>query len=756
MNTPYWVGEFFKVLLGYLLVGFAWPSFVFAKRLRAKTPIYKFAFCVVVQEVLVNTVVLGLGLLHILNDWTVRIFFYGVPLFVLIRRLNLTEDRAQQLMQAFPVARGKQVLVRLRRRAASWVYRVRRAARGHWLEYLLLAAAAGYALIYFSYGALQLHSYGFSDQYVHHSWIYGLKQGEIFLDGIYPESMHCMIYAVNALFGVRLYSIVLFFGGIQSVVFILAIYCLCRELFTSRYTPFFVLAPYLLLRTGSGSTEFGLTRLQCALPMEFGLAPGLFCVLFLLRYLRSAPKPHGKGRFAHCFFGTDLFLFAMALAAATAAHFYAVIIAFFLCAAVALFHLRKIFSRERFVPLVAAVLCAVLLAAAPMLGALAQGKRFQASMGWALSVMEGTAGESRYKEESVVEPMPRLEGRSFAEQIRLSAKWVGSTFYYICSRLIGENIGHFLLILIPILLACFLFFGLLLRRRQCTLNMWLRQRGAGEHGRANYGILLLMGLLLYAVYAAPYFNLPEIVSGARLGNTIWAVAFMITAIPIDAALLLLGGWVKAAGLRAVAAAALGALCAFCCSEEHYHGYPSYELSRYPADVALINQIMETYEPDTYTVVSPTDGLYQIIEHGRHEEAVDFVQGIEEGRYFLPTEYVFLFVEKVTFHYGDRYYFTGPRWLAMERAQPEEDITFSELSWEAAARELPHQNNPFDYYRNLECRTTIESRLYYWCQSFQKLYPNEMHVYYEDDRFVCYAFRQEPESPFDLAIAYGES
>ena len=49
----------------------------------------------------------------------------------------------------------------------------------------------------------------------------------------------------------------------------------------------------------------------------------------------------------------------------------------------------------------------------------------------------------------------------------------------------------------------------------------------------------------------------------------------------------------------------------------------------------------------------------------------------------------------------------------------------------------------------------ESKVYYWCQHFAKLYPNEMTVYYEDEEFVCYYFRQEPHAPYDLAIGYEE-
>lgn len=78
--------------------------------------------------------------------------------------------------------------------------------KGRRIEYLTLGVIVVYGIIYFSYGTYVDHSYGFGDMYTHHSWIYGLMEGKIFSAGIYPEAMHCFIYAMRQLFGVRIYS----------------------------------------------------------------------------------------------------------------------------------------------------------------------------------------------------------------------------------------------------------------------------------------------------------------------------------------------------------------------------------------------------------------------------------------------------------------------------------------------------------------------------------------------------------------------
>ena len=211
-NTPYWVFEFLKVLCGYLLVGFLWPRFVFAGRLRGKSVIYQFGFCVSVQMVLINTVVRGLGLLHILNAWTVRTVFYGVPLAVLYRRLHITEEKVEDAFRVITFARSKLLLRRLGRATARRMKLLWRTVQAHPLDYLALGIVVVYALVYFSWGAFQNTSYGYGDQYVHHAWIQGLIQGEIFLDGVYPAGMHCMLYAIHTLLGVSLYNLLLFFG----------------------------------------------------------------------------------------------------------------------------------------------------------------------------------------------------------------------------------------------------------------------------------------------------------------------------------------------------------------------------------------------------------------------------------------------------------------------------------------------------------------------------------------------------------------
>ena len=58
IDTWYWMAEYGKVFFGYLFFMFIWPSSVFEGHLKEKSKAYRFSFCVTVQVVLANTVVL--------------------------------------------------------------------------------------------------------------------------------------------------------------------------------------------------------------------------------------------------------------------------------------------------------------------------------------------------------------------------------------------------------------------------------------------------------------------------------------------------------------------------------------------------------------------------------------------------------------------------------------------------------------------------------------------------------------------------
>ena len=41
----------------------------------------------------------------------------------------------------------------------------------------------------------------------------------------------------------------------------------------------------------------------------------------------------------------------------------------------------------------------------------------------------------------------------------------------------------------------------------------------------------------------------------------------------------------------------------------------------------------------------------------------------------------------------------------------------------------------------DARYILMSKMYYWAQRYQEIYPEDFTVYYEDDEFVCYKLVQ---------------
>ena len=176
-------------------------------------------------------------------------------------------------------------------------------------------------MIYISYGSFQIFSYGQYDTFVHHGWINKMTEGYIFPEGVYPEAMHCFIYCMNTLFGVRIYSILLFLQGIHVAVLLLSVYVFLRRVLYWRYSPLFVLMLFLTLDLTSLSFITNMSRLQNTLPQEFGLHTIFLSALYLVNYLYKGNISKKTVTGLKQFWNEDLFLLMVSMAAAAMIHF---------------------------------------------------------------------------------------------------------------------------------------------------------------------------------------------------------------------------------------------------------------------------------------------------------------------------------------------------------------------------------------------------------------------------------------------------
>ena len=168
---------------------------------------------------------------------------------------------------------------------------------------------------------------------------------------------------------------------------------------------------------------------------------------------------------------------------------------------------------------------------------------------------------------------------------------------------------------------------------------------------------------------------------------------------------------------------------------------------------------------TFTIVSPVDDLYHSIEYGFHEELVQFANDCVEKDYTLPTEYVFIFYEKRPLKYAQFNFFMGPSWIAEDKYCDFYDTDlgsrYPNYIRSTASPEIavgPFYKFPVSSksYKDWLTRTVLESRMLKWVDDFNNLYPNELHVYYEDENFICYYFRQNPACLYQLGFEIDDS
>ena len=651
MVTAYWMGEYAKVLIGYVLVMYLWPRVVFRGHLRGKSRVYQFGFCVTAQVLLLNTLVLGLGMLHILNRWTVNIILYGAFLLSAFWRVRFSDQGLKLIANVSEGSMGpKTVLLRAGGRLFQWgralPERVWRFARPHLGEYAALTVLLAFGMTYFSWGAFQDNSYGFGDIYIHHQWLYEMMDGTVFPDGVYPLAMHSVIYAMNAMFGVGIYSVLLFLQGIHVAAFLLSAYCLLRELFHWRYTPVLALALFLILRVENSDQVFAMSRLQWTIPQEFGLYNAFLCGLFLLRYIKSAQTVlTKKGRSRFCW-DENLLGFALALGASAAVHFYITIMAFFICLAVALIYARQVFVPKRVAPLAISVLCALLLSLSPMLAALGQGIPLQGSIHWAKGILDGTDNdegrtiEAREEIQRIVgaaAAVPEEEGRAESQTPPKPSVWkelsvrLGSLYRHGYGELYGTGGGIVLMALTVLWTALWALWRWGLSKAPEAFRRRIAVKNLHSRSFQGWPVLLLASLLLMLVYVAPYLGLPELVAGSRLCSTLHMLLLAVSLLGVDFLFTLLACWCRdqvlaAASLLGAAGVYAGSLALGC-----YHGFLYFELTRYNAAVLTTNSIINEFPAGSYTIVSTTDELYPVSQHGWHEELVEFVQkSREEG------------------------------------------------------------------------------------------------------------------------------
>ena len=178
-----------------------------------------------------------------------------------------------------------------------------------------------------------------------------------------------------------------------------------------------------------------------------------------------------------------------------------------------------------------------------------------------------------------------------------------------------------------------------------------------------------------------------------------------------------------------------------------------EAQEYNGNIICLECIMRENEDFTYTVVSANDETHMVAKNGYHYEVISFLkrlhefdggkfseakknlEDIDDGDIYIPTEKVYIFIEKI------------PKLGSMST----EGFEQSYVSEEGAAKRLITESSMAYMHEN---RWVCMSKMYYWAQEYQKLIPDDMRVYYEDANFICYEITQNVNHIYNLSIDYG--
>lgn len=778
MTGAYWILQFMAVGLCYAFVMFLWPLVVFRGAMRNKSRTARFAFCTCGMVLFINLAVLAAGLIpHALHGWIVCLLFYGI--FAASVWRQLTKDRKRRAGAAVLHLIGgtmgwKSFFLRvtggLKEALKYAAGKIKAFFHGHLVEYGIVLFLCAYAVLYFGWGAFDLRIYGFGDMYVHHSWIDGLLSGEIFSKGIYPEGMHTFIYLMHCVSGIRVYSILLFLAPIHSAVLVVSMWAFLKEIFHWKYSAALTVLLFLILEQDSINDIYSMSRIQWTIPQEFALFSEFLCGLFLIRLLKGKREKENR------------LLFGMAVAASFATHFYVTIMAVIVCAGIVLSRLPSFLGKGRWRKILITAVMAVVIPVIPMAGAFAEGRPLQGSLTWALEVMQGQNSDSdsnsngsRSEEsgtgvsasqttEETSAPVsqttehisaPAQESSAPASRTRHSGSGAPGRILTSLENnfetLYGSRKGKLFAAFTALIFVISLLYKLVSIRS-----------GSGFMDGALAASLT--AVLFMLDYAASDLGLPQLIAGARILTS--ERLFVLAVLLVIPDLVFTGFFRKARALPQETVGIFSMIGTFLLVilTGQYHGYLYYEESRYTEAAETTNRIIREMTPLSYTIVSPTDELYQVKGHGYHEELLTLVKSSENTEdYSLPSEYIFVFIEKKPLLYGQTHFFRGPRWLAVNgkntgpyrhyhlKYSEDPDAVAGKISEEEADKTLTYEIGEQIPSEDHEARIIMESKAMRWVGQFRKYYPHDIHTYFEDDSFVCYMIRQDPQIPYRIGF-----
>lgn len=773
--------RFLGIFAVYTGVTLALPALMFRRILWGRSLAEQFLMCYTFGNFYIINIVFLLQLLHISNFFTLAGLTVVLSIVIggRVNRIPL-KQQAGNTWHLF----GKLLRGRMKLKSAIFLFLgkcaegIKRLAKFFYRHIVknpiqsMLLLGIGVCLCWI-YGRQIILVYGYraSDIPVHMSWINEMSRGKIFAKGVYPFGFHCMIYYLHAVFRFDTYVILCQFFFAQVIFMHLVLLAMLKQLCKTKYIPYIGTFVFLLGNFWSGQTY---SRFYATLPQEFGMIFVIPSIYFLIRFFQIP-----KQKLADKETRLTLQCFAMAFSLTLAIHFYGTMIAGLCCIGIACGFCFRFLRKEYFRRIMFTGICSVFLAVLPMGIAFATGTPLQGSLGWGLSVINGGKSSSSTETEAetdeaetlevstgddkntvrVVKPdgtvmeidvsdlpsaqenesggqtqtettAPAVPKVSFGEKIRKIPGKAKNALSEMSSRILEfiikldvKNIGYMILASFALLLLLGFIF--------CVFR------------QTEYGAMLMsMGFCMWIVtilLCAGVFGLPPLMDGARCSiYYVYLLSAALTALA-DGLLYMVLPLRKLRLVRNAVSLAVTAAVLMGMFQNHMIKQSDFS-SGFVMNGAItcLSNIIHENEDKTWTIVSANDETQMGLDHGWHYETITFLRGMEtlekNTKVIIPTKTVYFFIEKIPGDYAVSYAKSG-----------------QSISRKGASRSLPNVGG-IGMYQG-EGRWIVMSRMYYWAQAFMELYPNEMKVYYEDNKFICYKIEQNMYHQYDFAIDY---
>lgn len=577
------------------------------------------------------------------------------------------------------------------------------------IEWIIFLAILFFSAYQYGINSIEYTTYMAPDEEVHLYWIQSLIKGNIFPSGVYPHIFHTVLAALIKVFNFNAMQVTLYFGITSNLLIMSMLYLGLRKIFESRYA---ALLGFMLFTTVDLFYEQVTYRFQFTIPQEYAMIMLIPMAIFLFDYIKNQQT-------------NDLIFFGLALSLTIGIHFYTGIIAVILAISIGLTYFYKIIKEKMLFKLILCGLLSTVLALAPLGIGLATGHELEQSFTWGTEVIKGdiysTTSEDVLKDDEGVEEMPPITLEGFLTGARIDAE------NYVVHDV--ETIYIFLSIIVFSLFS----------------NVFYRLYKKGD-SKSEYQIAFAINsLLLLMLILFKSLNLPTLMEPKRMAIYFAYFSAVFMGMPLEIVSRLVSKTQLKKGLPVLSVGIILSSFLMVVKLDKLKPVPPFYYFQTTGTAITNMKIMEEYEDYTWTTVSPVNNISLILNNGFHYELSEFILAQEnwnpKKEISIPTEYVFLYVEKTPIvKYGDR--FKRGDYEVKDRPQITREDALQELS-----------ESPIENYHYMRERNILMAKAYCWAEEYQEYFPKEIDVYYEDSELIVYRIQQKIHALNNFSIDY---